>query len=181
MNSKTIQAYKCSKCVKAYLYESAAEKCCTAEETPQKKCEDCGAVLPKNSYFLACGNCREKRRYNRCTKMTITEYEENYPAHMVVDRYDNYYPSTEDALENWSENREEVPEYVYGTKKIYAEVDIESAVERALEDAYEDAEFSNIEELYSFVDEWNKKNRLTMFEETKIVIDIPEELRKEYS
>lgn len=35
-------------------------------------------------------------------------------------------------------------------------------------------------ELFEFVNAWNERNRLWCFEEAKIVIDIPEEMRQEY-
>lgn len=59
-------------------------------------------------------------------------------------------------------------------------VNIEWAIEQALEEAYENAEFDNVDEMYAFVNAWNERNKLTMFEETNIAIDIPEKIRTEY-
>ena len=112
--------------------------------------------------------------------MTIEEYYKEFPDNMVIVGDDNYYSSVEDALECCCDNECKLPHYVYGTKKIYAKINIEGAIESALDDAYEDAEFDNLDELYAFVDSWNEKNKILMFEEAKIVIDIPEELRNEY-
>jgi hypothetical protein len=112
--------------------------------------------------------------------MTIEEYEKEFPDNMVIVGDDNYYSSVEDALDSCYGDEETIPHYVYGTKQIFATVDAESAVERALEDAYEDAKFDNVDELYAFVDAWNERNKILMFEEAQIVIDIPEGIRQEY-
>ena len=178
MNAEEIPAWKCTKCGKYYTTKSVAESCC--KENPKKVCEDCGVELDPKWYYTVCDSCREKRRYNRCRKMTIEEYEKEFPDYMVVVGDDNYYSSVEDALESCYGDEEAIPYYVYGTEKQFIEVNIDGAIENALEEAYEDAEFDNTDELYEFVKEWNKRNKLTAFCETKIVIDIPEELRKEY-
>lgn len=180
MNPVEVKVFQCGVCKKYYLTKDAADSCCVTKPKPEKVCEDCGVPLDPKSYFCTCDGCREKRRYNRCRKMTIEEYEKEFPDNMVIVGDDNYYSSVDDALDSCYGDEMELPHYVYGTKKIYATVNVERAVESALEDAYEDAEFDNLDELYAFVDEWNEKNKLTMFEEAKIVIDIPEEVRKEY-
>lgn len=177
MNVEQATAWKCTKCGQYYINKESAEKCCVK---PKKVCEDCGVELDTKWYYTVCDSCREKRRYNRCRKMTIEEYEKEFPDCMVIVGDDNYYSSVEDALESCYGDEEEIPHYVYGTEKQFIEVNIDGAIENALEDAYEDAEFDNTNELYEFVKEWNKKNRLTAFYEAKIVIDIPEEVRKEY-
>lgn len=180
MNAQSAQVWRCATCGKYYLTKDVAESCCVDNPKPEKVCEDCGIALNPNSYFCVCDSCREKRRYNRCRRMTIEEYEKEFPDNMVIVGYDNYYSSVEDALDSCYGDEETIPHYVYGTKQIFATVDAESAVERALEDAYEDAKFDNVDELYAFVDAWNERNKILMFEETNIVIDIPEEIRAEY-
>lgn len=178
MNIKQIEAWQCENCGKAYISKQAAEDCC--KEKPKKICEDCGVELDPKWYYTVCDSCREKRRYNRCRKMTIEEYEKEFPDCMVVVGEDNYYSSVEDALESCYDNGNEIPHYVYGTKKAFIEVDIDGAIETALEDAYEEAQFNNTKELYDYVKGWNTRNRLTVFDEERIVIDIPEELRNKY-
>lgn len=176
LNAEETKVYICSQCGRYYTSKETAEQCCLC---PPKVCEDCGVELDPKCYFTTCKSCREKRRYNRCRKVTIKEYEKEFSDCMVVSGTD-YYFSVEDALESNFGFGEEVPHYVYGTEKRFIKVDIEKAIEWALADVYEDADFSNTDELYKFVDKWNERNKLTMFCETRIVIDIPEALRKEY-
>jgi hypothetical protein len=176
LNIEQIEAWKCTNCGVSYISKEAAEACCNK---PKKVCEDCGTELDPKCYHTVCNSCREKRRYNRCRKMTIEEYEKEFPDCMVIIGNDEYFSSVEDALDSCYDN-DEIPHYLYGTKKDFIEVNIDGAIENALEEAYEDAEFDNTKELYEFVEEWNKRNRLTVFYEAKIVIDIPEELWNEY-
>jgi hypothetical protein len=177
MDTKEITAYQCGKCNKSYMTKQAAESCCAVNK---KVCEDCGVELDPKWYRTVCTDCLEKRRYNRCRKMTISEYEKEFPDNMVIRGDDSFYSSVQDCLECCYGDEESIPYYVYGTKKRAVEVDIGWAIQQAEEDAYEDAEFDNTNELFEFVSAWNERNRLWCFEEAKIVIDIPEELRQEY-
>lgn len=51
---------------------------------------------------------------------------------------------------------------------------------RAETEALEDMHFENKDELYQFVEAWNKRNELYYFEVAEIIIEIPEDIRKEY-
>ena len=180
-----IKAYKCPECGVAFMTD---DMCCKHIENEHgykggpkpKHCTKCGCEIPAKSYCTVCESCREKARYNACQKMTIEEYEKAYPDCMVVVGQDDYYSSVEEALKSAWGDEEAIPHYIYGTTPTHHEIDIDCAMEFALEEAYEGAEFSNVDELRTFVDEWNKKNAPTTYYETKIVIDIPEDIRQEY-
>lgn len=169
MDAKEITVYKCSKCGQAYTTKEWADKCC--EPKPKKVCENCGCELDEKCHFTVCGPCREKRRYNRCAKMTLKEYYEVYPDGMLVYN-DNYFSDYEDLEDYCTYNECDVPKYAYGTSKCYSEIDIDCAIENAEENAYEDAEFDStaLKELHDFIDKWNEKHKLSYFEEANIVV-----------
>ena len=99
MNAEQVTAWKCTKCGTYYTTKTVAESCCKESPKKVKVCEDCGVELDPKWYYTVCDSCREKRRYNRCRKMTIEEYENEFSDCMVVVGDDNYYSSVEDALE----------------------------------------------------------------------------------
>lgn len=180
MEAEKVEVYKCSRCGTHFKTFKAAQDCCK-----DRYCELCGAVLPKNHLYLWCDKCREAHKYDDYKHMSIKEYEEEYPDYMVC-YGDNYYTSVDDCLEylygDLTDEEWDNLHFIMGTTRSTVDIDIEYAVESAEED-FEDELFdrTGLDELYSYVNEWNKKNGVPVYYEAKILIDIPDEVKAEYN
>lgn len=165
-----VELFKCPKCNNHFYEEEKADKCCAP-----KHCEDCGKELPYKWYRTVCEPCTERRKFEKARKMTYDEYLTEFGNNMLVVGGDNYFSDMDSIIDHYY-GEEEIPQYAYGTEKIDIKINIDSAIENALENAYEDAEFSNLNKLQSFIDEWNAENGLTAYaENSKIIIWIPRE------
>ncbi len=161
-----------------------------------KVCKHCGQPIGGRKYQCECEGAKAEREsqrlqkeqeyFEKATKMTLKEYQEKYPNNMMV-YGDEFYSDIDDFLETlydrYSNDEDfEFPEFVWGTKKLRAEIDADYVIERALEDTYEDAEFGqNAEgELFDFINQWNDKHGIDYYTESNIVIMLPEELKQEF-
>lgn len=178
MNAKTIPCvqYRCGECNSSHISLENAKKCCMP-----KYCRVCGSELSPRWYKNICTVCEEAKCYENAEKITYDEYL-NRGGEILVVGGDDYYGDMEslmDSLEDNYMNEENLPTYCYGTVKVRNDVDIEWAIEKALEEAYEDAEFSNTDELIAFVKEWNAKNApSTYWPDDKTVVLIPWEAKE---
>lgn len=148
-----------------------------------KYCDICGVAISEKSHYSCCNKCLEQQRYNECTKMTINEYEKKYPNNPIIVNVGELifnYPSINNMLTKRHSCGLKIPEYVYGTELRCAKINIIKAINEALEEAGDGAEFysDQLENLIDFVSEWNIENGLEYFVKAKIVINIPEKLRK---
>lgn len=159
-----------------------------------KVCKHCGKHLNRNEYRCECYGAKAERQkkqdekeqeyFEKATKLTLEEYQEKYPDNMIV-YGDEFYADIDTLLEDLYYDYDEsfeFPKYVWGTKKIRAEIDADSAIERTLEDTYEDANFCDKaeEELFDFIKQWNEKHGLDYYIESNIVVLLPEELKEEF-
>ncbi|MBP3887629.1 MAG: hypothetical protein J6F30_08250 [Cellulosilyticum sp.] len=169
----SIKGYQCEKCGKAYAFENQADDCCK-----EYFCRECGVKLDK--YHTLCERCKEKVAYEKAKKMTYEEYVKEYGDNMVVFG-DDYYSEIEDVLDYCVQNEIEPPKYVWGTSKQTVKLDADTIEENALSDVFEDAKFSykGMEELRTFLDEWNKKHRIDYYIEEPIVVYVPEDMLKD--
>ena len=147
-NLVTRTFYECGTCGKLHNIEYGADICCK-----QWVCEICGKETTKGRNL--CDICSRAERDKKATEYTVKEYKEKFPGYAVV-HDGEFYWDVEDIYEYFE--KEELPDYVYGTKKGRVEVDIEQAIEWAYEDSYEDCELDNTEELIKYVENWNKDN-----------------------
>lgn len=169
-----IKGYECEKCGATYAFEGQADYCCK-----EYHCRECGCKTPKG--WIICDKCREKEKYEKAKKMTYEEYIKEYSGNMVVFG-DDYYSEIEDVLEYCESNEIETPKYVWGTSKGTVELDADVIEENALSDTFEDAAFSKkgMEELRTFIAEWNKKYSLDYYSEEPIVVYVPEVILKDF-
>jgi hypothetical protein len=172
----TIKAWKCEKCGKIYTDKHAAETCCK-----QYHCEICGCETPR--YRLKCEPCFEKCKYDKATKITLSEWQEKNADNMVFYN-DIFYCSVDDMLESlYDDGIDDLPTYCWGTDKFPMIVDADYAMECAEENTdCEDLSFSDSarEELREFVDKWNEKYGEYYFTVNDTVILIPEDVLNEY-
>ena len=77
-----VNGYMCEKCGKIYAGggigtdEYLANMCCK-----QYYCEDCGK--PTEKYNYVCPQCLEKRKFNKATKMSYSEYIKRFPDYPI--------------------------------------------------------------------------------------------------
>ena len=153
----TLTGFMCDKCGKIFATGNKqsdkylADNCCK-----QYYCEDCGKPLPKYQYV--CDSCLDKRRFEKATKMSYSEYIKEYPDYPIY--YDEeFYWELEDFLDYCKSEDIPIPEFVYGTYKEPVEIDIESTIQETEENSdIEDFYFENTQELIDFVNDWNKEN-----------------------
>jgi hypothetical protein len=172
-----IKAWKCSECGNVWTNEYVASTCCK-----QYTCDICGVPTPKS--WTRCDACREKKCYDAATKITLKEWEEKYPSHMVYYN-DRYFYSVEELFEHYAGNNDELPTYCYGTDINEHKIDVDSVLENIEEDMCcedDDYRFSDQarKELADFAEQWNEKWGLRTYECNKTVILIPEEVLNEY-
>jgi len=166
-----IKAWKCDTCGKIYTDERVAGGCCK-----QYHCETCGCETPK--YRLMCDSCRDKRDYDKATKMSYAEYCEKFPNNMICIG-DDFYSELEEIVDEFYD-KGDAPEYCWGTEKIDVEIDPDSVLQDLLENSNcEDLEFDNeaYKEFKEFAKNWNEKYGVSYFVQTNIVIPITEELK----
>lgn len=169
-----VDIFTCEKCGKKYLNEKAADKCCAPYH-----CSVCGCETPK--YILKCDSCRDKEQYEKAQKLTLKEYEEKFPDHMLYDG-DRFFYGIDDLVEHYEYNDFPIPEYVYGTQIEYGELDpseILAHIEEELD--CEDVSFDKeaYTEFENFAKQWNPKHRISCFHaDYGTVVLIPPEERK---
>lgn len=168
---QTMTLYICEKCGKAYRSAYVADMCCK-----QYHCEVCGVETER--YMLMCPSCYEKAIFEKARKLTLDEYEREFPGHMLY-WGDSYYADIDELLDYCEGNDCDVPEYVFGTCKVYLEIDPDAHLEMLEEDINcEDIRFCDEawKEYKEFVKEWNEKYReYCFFSDNSIIVMIPQD------
>lgn len=158
MNPKEITAYQCSNCGVSYIYKDAAEACCS-----QKKCEDCGELLPTRWCRTVCNRCHEKRRFEKAEKL------ESWDGYIYCAKgygyNDGYFETVDDLIDYCHDHGLAPPKYAFVCEEQRHEIDVDAALENMLEDAYEDAgdHLQDEKELRDFIAEWNKKQYIVTY------------------
>ena len=177
---KNMDIYVCETCGGLYVNETAANNCCK-----QYRCEVCGVETPP--FRLKCEACSEKARFEKARKMTIEEYQKEFPDFMIF-HDDDYFGSVEELLEayTWGDRGEldKMPDYCYGTYQIHMRL----RSDRILEEIEEDFDCEDVgysEEAYrefaEFAKQFNDKyEQHGYYVDNKIVILIPPELKEQY-
>lgn len=183
MNVQIQECYRCSNCGQIYRSRLRAEQCCQPKE-----CIKCGKELPGNWYCDTCTECLDKKRYEKAKKLSIHEWEEQYPISMVCLGEDQYFYDVDEALEYMAANYDDedfmAVTYVYGALPDRAELNCDNIIDQFeeeydIEDFYVDDE--GVKELREFLIEWNRKYGQTYYyRNDNIIIMIPDELKKEY-
>jgi len=181
--SKETLVYECNLCHELYYDKSKADYCCQ-----DRTCSICGIVIGKNDYYTICEACKNKKQierqqelFEKAEKLTWVEYQEKYPNHMIS-WGDNYYPDIDYIYDEFYDNEDELPDYVWGTTVSEIEICpfelIQDFEERADIEDYE-MDSSAASELIEFFKDWNKRNPQTIYYETnKVAILINKEEKK---
>ena len=173
--NKMIKVYECEKCGHEYSFEHVAETCCK-----QYYCDTCGAETAK--YMHRCENCREREIFEKAEKISVEEYEQRYPSHMIFCE-ERYFEDINELIEYYSDSDETIPEYCYGTTCHYMKLDVDEIISSMIQEA-DCKDINNIDdrgymELNEFANVWNNKYQEDYYyiDET-IAIIIPNELCK---
>lgn len=125
-----INWWRCSKCNNIYAVAEVAEKCCAP-----KVCSDCGIEI--SNWFVRCGDCQEKYRFNKAKKVDIYEY---------IFVGDDYFEDAEELIEHCLDNEIDIPEYAwvadvhYGFDHTSPEHIVESIIERVTDEMFDDVD-----------------------------------------
>jgi len=161
-----------------------------------RRCEYCGEILPKGYLKHNCQQQKEVDKiesdakaldvYEQAKKLTVDEYEAQYPGNMVY--YEgSFFSDVNELLDSlWGEydgKFENMPDYCYGTVRETIRLDADNILTYVEENAEcEDLEFDSqgYEELKSFLEEWNNKyERDYFYDDETIVVLIPEGFKVE--
>lgn len=169
-----VDIFTCEKCGKKYLNEKVADKCCAPYH-----CSVCGCETPK--YILKCDSCRDKEQYEKAHKLTLKEYEEKFPDHMLYDG-DRFFYDIDELIDHYTDNDAPIPDYVYGTQIEYGTLDTSEILAHIEEELdCEDISFDKDAyiEFENFAKQWNAKHRISCFHvDYGTVILIPSEERE---
>lgn len=173
--SKEKVVYSCERCGKMYYERERADLCCN-----DKSCRKCGTKIDKKDYYMDCVHCRNKAKiekenelFNNANKLTVEEYTNQFPNHPFF-LNDNYYHELEYLEDEYFDDEENMPKYVWGTSVEKVELDYYDIIERfeegvRLED-YE-ADKVAIDELKEFCKQWNDKHAPNVYwQDTSIVV-----------
>lgn len=193
--------WQCGHCGTFYRNEEMATKCCIPI-----KCSECGKAISQD---LTTG-CREAVYYNNDKPICYSCYDhlrrakeeiwseetynqknkanDNKYSYVCVD--DNFYSDLYDAIQSlWDDGftKEEIRDtyfYVCETLPI-DKVDIDRELERVeenmcIEDFDRQYSWNGLQELYNFIDEWNKKQTYTYYSATNIQVEPSQETLDEY-
>ena len=161
-----VKAYQCDKCKKAFFDQDAADgHYCTHDQ----HCEDCGVLLKPEHYYTVCDSCRAKReskkeaeRFAKARKLTVAEYEKEFPGCLYSDGDDKYAYEADSVADEIAERTDKYPIYVWGTKQEEINLNADSIIQMLEEhdNAYEDYEVSKdaIEEIREFVEQFNEEH-----------------------
>ena len=172
-----ILVYKCGYCGKIYRTKESADLCHS-----DRTCVTCGKVIGKKDYYSECESCRNKKsiekeleRFSLAEKLTIEQYDDKYPNHMIIWNDEFYYIDDLDMLleDYLFENPEDkIPKYVWGTEEDVLELDPYSIIENFEENSDLD-EFSLDKEecnsIKDFCKEWNSKYSSKVYRHTNKV------------
>jgi hypothetical protein len=158
--------WKCSGCFLLYPTEAnaftEAQKCCEL-----RLCK-CGLVLQK--FRIKCDVCSRKEQDERCFRKEMSLFDKAKKLkpdewdEPVFDRGMGYYFSLEDFLDSCEEKHT----WVWCSKRVEFEPDVDHMIENALDQHHEDAgeqiSSANWKELEDFVKEWAKKINIVSHE-----------------
>lgn len=163
------ELFACGKCgniftSKGYVHSeqkdhrAMAEACCHPG-----KCEDGGdGGLP--TYWLRCGSCAERRRFEKADKVLAKDYSG------PVEHNGYFFGKLEEFLESCEDNDEQ-PEYAYACDvRIGASFDPDRVAEDLIENTHEDFEPEHVDELVAFFEQWNAKQEQVWWESTATVV-----------
>jgi hypothetical protein len=160
--SKEIRAWECEKCKKAYTNKTVADNCCK-DKSEFSNCRVCGVEIQK--YKTICYECLQKERYKKGNKIKYSNYDLEY---VYDEGSERYFSDIEDISEHYEDIDAEMPKWVYGCDIVKFEIGIDSALENASENMYEDFDYSkesvDLEELYDYIEKWNKKQTAQAYE-----------------
>lgn len=173
-SSKEVTVFSCGYCGKLYYSKDQAIECHS-----DRTCQTCGAPIGKKNYYLDCENCRaEKERnktlelFNKATKYTVDEYIEKFPDYYACHSGDRYFMPEDYEYEfEWND---EIPEFVWGTKKTSIGLNADNIIQDFEENVY--IEDYNINEeaaksIVEFCENWNEKYEQEVYmEDTSIAI-----------
>lgn len=172
---KNVDIFICETCGKMYLNERAAENCCAPYH-----CSVCGKETPR--YILKCNSCSSKEKYEAARKLTLEEYEKEFPGCMLYDGND-YFADMEELIDHYQYNDSPIPNYVYGTFRVYGEIDPDEVLEGIEQELdCEDLAFDKeaYEEFRAFAKQWNEKHKIyCYYSDEKVVVLISPDILEE--
>lgn len=166
---RTLDTYTCEKCGRIYLNEQKAVDCCAPYH-----CECCGRETPR--YILKCETCRRKEKYEKARKLTIQEYESEFPGYMLYDGSD-FFADLDELVDHYEYNDCPLPMYVFGTFRVYGQLS-PFAILKEIEDELdcEDLMFDQAayDEFRAFAKTWNERHEIYCYHPCEdIVVLIP--------
>lgn len=165
--AKEMIVWECEKCKMVWSDKELADKCC--DENVVNNCRVCGCEVKK--HFSICTECWNNERYEKAKKVKYSEYNVGciYDGHR-----DEYFRDLEELEETYyteaffDGKEPEYPTWCYGCVEIPFQIDIDSVIEQEAEEMYDDfdaeKELVDLDELISFIDEWNKKQTAKSYE-----------------
>jgi len=178
--SQLIGRYLCGECHQQHFQYNLADECCK-----DRLCKVCKTNMGKKWGSSICSSCWEKQKEE---KAETVEYAGQVLADIDGDDYFfDIGEAIDKYIDEYQENTEDAPQYLYVCKKNKWEgIDIDSVVENELEDHHEAAcdYIVDRQGLYDFVKNWNEKQTLESWTvEYKQKIDfhkiLAEELKEE--
>lgn len=188
--------YQCGNCKRIYNNKEYAEKCCKPFT-----CSKCGREISRDfnkileNYYesngkILCYDCWSKQKWDNLPVITeegynkLSKEDTTYGPACLDDRFnEDLYGLLEDIADDY----DKAPEYIQVAKyeKVHP-IKIDDCLESIVEDMcldeppYMEDIFVDLNELYDFIQKWNKKQKYTYLVSEDRKIKLSEETKKEY-
>ena len=188
--------YQCGCCNTIYSDKQYAEECCKP-----LTCSICGKEIRRERYKcydryygegdnIKCVNCHDEEKWNNLPVITEEAYNKlskEDPNYGPVCLDNEFEQDLYGLLEYIAGDYEEAPEYVQVARyEKIKPLKIDGYLEAIIEDMCLDDEpyiedvFENLDELYAFIQKWNKKQTYRYIVPEDRKIKLSEETKKEY-
>jgi hypothetical protein len=144
------EIFACGACGRVYTCGAPSHEYATSCCVP-RKCRYCDAIVGKGpGGILACVACRERRLYERATKVPARDW----PGPVFVD--DRFFRDVDELLDCYDGDDEDRPAFAWAAVQVAApRLDVDVILDGLRDEAPEDWEPEGVEDLRAAVDAWN--------------------------
>lgn len=138
----------------------------------RRKCSRCSKPTSFN-FLLHCDDCREEVAFEKAEKVSLEEYDSDYPVFWeTFGPNDGYFANMEELVEYCEETEQDLPDWVWASEKMEFELpDADTLLEAQVNEFYEGA-FDHISEdaknhLDEYMRVWAKEQNIVAWKRSR--------------